>query len=107
MGLSDAEIIRLAAGVGLERLKRINYDLAKAVCDASENKQIFPSTVVLPSPTPDRIRHSQTTRQYQKPAEPCKKWSPKKPRKNERQRANNRHGTRAPYRAAMARVGCC
>ena len=56
MGLSDAEIIRLAAGVGLERLKRINYDLAKAVCDASENKQIFPSTVVLPSPTPDRIR---------------------------------------------------
>ena len=35
LGYSDAEVIRLAVSVGLERLRRINYDLGGAINDAA------------------------------------------------------------------------
>jgi len=35
LGMSDAEVIRLAAGIGLEHLRRIDYDLPSAILDAS------------------------------------------------------------------------
>jgi hypothetical protein len=36
MEMSDQEVMRLCLKVGLEHLKRIDYDLAKAVVDAAE-----------------------------------------------------------------------
>jgi hypothetical protein len=47
LGYSDAEVIRLAVSVGLERLRRINYDLSGAICDAAEK-----------SPTPKEHRET-------------------------------------------------
>lgn len=38
MQKSDQEIIRLATEIGLEHLRRIDYNLAKAVVDAAEGK---------------------------------------------------------------------
>jgi hypothetical protein len=37
LGIPDAEVIRLATGIGLERLRRIDYDIDSAVNDAAED----------------------------------------------------------------------
>lgn len=36
MGLSDSEVMRLAMEIGFEKLKRIDYNIPKAVVDAAE-----------------------------------------------------------------------
>ncbi|MFT4177508.1 MAG: hypothetical protein QM627_12760 [Luteolibacter sp.] len=40
MSKSDAEVIRLATEIGLEHLRRIDYEIAKAVVDAAEKKVV-------------------------------------------------------------------
>jgi hypothetical protein len=39
LGISVAEVIRMAAGIGLEHLRRIDYNIDSAICDAVESAQ--------------------------------------------------------------------
>lgn len=39
MGLPKQDVLRMAASIGLEHLRRIDYNLEKAVVDASEGKE--------------------------------------------------------------------
>ena len=38
MGISRADVLRLAARVGLEDLARVNYDIAQLVVDAAHKR---------------------------------------------------------------------
>ena len=49
LGLPISEVIRLATSIGLERLRRIDYDLARAVNDAAEPGRV-PSLRVADEP---------------------------------------------------------
>lgn len=35
----DVDVMRLAMKIGLEKLKRINYDVAGVICDQTENEE--------------------------------------------------------------------
>lgn len=37
MGKADQEVIRLATEIGLEHLRRVNYNIASPILDASES----------------------------------------------------------------------
>ena len=43
LGYSDAEVIRLATGIGLEHLRRIGYDVESALLDASMKAGALPA----------------------------------------------------------------
>ena len=52
LGLSDQDVIRMAMGVGLEALRRVDYDLAALICDASGIVRVEPEETLKAAETP-------------------------------------------------------